>query len=280
MSKTEIQTVKFAGTDLDCMQEDQGVVWVSLRRACEGMGIDYSGQLSRIKTQHWAVMEMISTTGSDGKTYEMTMIDLDTLGMWLATIQSSRVSTKARPQVERYQREVVKVIREAFFPSALVAPKQPMQPMSELEMISILSKTMLEERRQTEAKFKAIESKVEDSLETAQAFGQDLEHLKQEIEDLSTTLQNPREITLALDSAIREYADFKCIQDPLKTPREVIIALNSNLKRYMRGKLRKNYTLADCRLAVEWLSNNLDHDFSHVLRSSVKILPFPISKTP
>ena len=40
---------------------------VSLRRICENLGVDYSGQLQKLKKPRWATVEIISTIGADGK---------------------------------------------------------------------------------------------------------------------------------------------------------------------------------------------------------------------
>jgi hypothetical protein len=44
----------------------------------------------------------------------MSMIDLDALPMWLATIESSRVAEPAREKLVRYQREAAAVLRDHF----------------------------------------------------------------------------------------------------------------------------------------------------------------------
>lgn len=41
-------------------------------------------QWQRLQRQSWAVVGMTPTTGSDGKTYEMTFTDRRTFTMWLA----------------------------------------------------------------------------------------------------------------------------------------------------------------------------------------------------
>ena len=121
---TELQTIGFAGAELQCAERD-GEVFVSLRRACEGLGIDYSSQHRKLGGRHWATMVVMTTVAEDGAQRELAMVDLDTLGMWLATIDTRRVADEARPKVELYQQECVKVIRRHFFPTVPIAPIAP-----------------------------------------------------------------------------------------------------------------------------------------------------------
>lgn len=66
---------------------------VALRPVCEALGLDFSGQQQRLQRQSWAVVCMTHThtTGADGKTYEMMLIDRRTFTMWLATIDTGRL---------------------------------------------------------------------------------------------------------------------------------------------------------------------------------------------
>lgn len=113
------ETVTFAGAELECVYDEQEQrVWVSLRRACEALGIAYNAQRTKLEDTHWATVSIIDTVAEDGKNRGLSCIDLDTLGMWLATIQVNRVAPEARDTVMRYQKECVKVLREHFFGSA------------------------------------------------------------------------------------------------------------------------------------------------------------------
>lgn len=109
--------VPFEGETLEA-NRDAGTVWVSVRRACESLGIDFSTQLAKLKEKSWAVMGQRPTTGPDGKTYEATCLDLESFPMWLATIDSARVSDEARPKLDRYQRLAAAVLRRHFFGEA------------------------------------------------------------------------------------------------------------------------------------------------------------------
>lgn len=89
--------------------------YVALRPVCESLGLDFSGQLQRLQRQSWAVVGMTPTTGSDGKTYEMTVIDRRTFTMWLATIDIGRVKNeRTRELVRTYQCEAADALDKYF----------------------------------------------------------------------------------------------------------------------------------------------------------------------
>lgn len=65
--------------------------YVALRPVCEALGLNFSGQQQRLQRQPWAVEVMMTSTGADGKTYEMMLIDRRTFTMWPATIDTGRL---------------------------------------------------------------------------------------------------------------------------------------------------------------------------------------------
>lgn len=80
-----------------------GVPLVSIRHACEAIGLQYSSQLTKLRSRSWAVVCQWGTTAADGKTYQMAMMDRRTMTMWLATIDENRVSEEARPVLIAFQ---------------------------------------------------------------------------------------------------------------------------------------------------------------------------------
>jgi hypothetical protein len=106
--------VPFHGDVLEATQDGRGV-WVPIKRPCEALGINVDGQREKLKGKAWSVTEMISATGPDGKRYEMFALHLDSLPMWLATIDANRVKPALREKLERYQREAAKVLADHFF---------------------------------------------------------------------------------------------------------------------------------------------------------------------
>lgn len=117
MSQELIQ-VPFHGDIIEAVRTAEGKVLVPLRQPCKSLGLDYSGQLQKLKNKEWATVEIISTVGADQKTREMVCLDLDSFPMWLATIEASRVGDDIRERVVLYQKEATKVLAAHFFGTA------------------------------------------------------------------------------------------------------------------------------------------------------------------
>lgn len=121
---TALSTIPVPGTSapLHALKLN-GRPMVSLRHACEALGVDAEGQRRKLKAKSWAVAEIISATGSDGKTYQMTMIDRRTFTMWLATIDTSRISKDALPIVEVFQAEAADALDSYFHDGGAINPR-------------------------------------------------------------------------------------------------------------------------------------------------------------
>lgn len=116
MKQNSIIHIPFNGQTIEAAGNGHNDYLVALKPLCDNVGVDYSGQLQRLKKQPWATVGMMPTVGADGKSRDMTAIDRQTLVMWLATIDTSRLqSDNAREIVTAYQRECAKVLDKHFF---------------------------------------------------------------------------------------------------------------------------------------------------------------------
>ncbi|WP_047888618.1 phage antirepressor N-terminal domain-containing protein [Rhodococcus sp. ARP2] len=100
-----------------------GEAKVSLRHACDTVGIDYSRQLQKLKNKSWARVGIMPTHDTTGRIQQMAMIDRRTFTMWLATIDANRVSEHARPIVEAYQAEAADALDAYFNKGAAINPR-------------------------------------------------------------------------------------------------------------------------------------------------------------
>jgi hypothetical protein len=117
MSATELVEVPFHGDTLAAARVD-GKVWVVVKRVCEALGLDRSGQLSKLKTQAWSGVEHFSLPDPRGRSQRIACIPLKSLPMWLATIDAARVAPRVRPKIERYQLEAADALHAYFFGAA------------------------------------------------------------------------------------------------------------------------------------------------------------------
>ncbi|MFI5301351.1 MAG: phage antirepressor N-terminal domain-containing protein [Polyangiales bacterium] len=65
---------------------------VAIRRVCEALGVATQRQLTKLHGKAWACVTIMVTHDSSGRKQEVACIDLDSLPMWLATIDPSRVA--------------------------------------------------------------------------------------------------------------------------------------------------------------------------------------------
>lgn len=121
---TELVQISVPGTDRQIAAAlVDGKPMVSLRHACEAIGIDGKNQRVKLQSKSWAVGVLITSTGSDGKSYEMFMIDRRTFTMWLATIDANRVSPEARPIIEAFQAEAADALDAYFNEGGAINPR-------------------------------------------------------------------------------------------------------------------------------------------------------------
>lgn len=107
--------VSVPGTDRQIMATVvNGTPMVSIRHACEAIGLNYSTQAEKLAKRSWASVVPLRGTAADGKSYQLSMIDRRTFTMWLATIDTNRVSPEARPIIEAFQAEAADAL-DAYF---------------------------------------------------------------------------------------------------------------------------------------------------------------------
>lgn len=121
---TDLVPIPVPGTDRQIMATSiDGRPLVSVRHACDSIGVEPARQIQKLNTRSWATVYMTPTVAADGKKRELAMIDRRTFTMWLATIDTNRVSAEARPVVEAFQAEAADALDAYFSGEVVVAPK-------------------------------------------------------------------------------------------------------------------------------------------------------------
>ncbi|MGW6578940.1 phage antirepressor N-terminal domain-containing protein [Streptomyces globisporus] len=124
-----------------------GVPHIVLKPAVEDLGLDYSTQVRKLKARSWAVMGSAPTTGSDGKTYEMTVVPVRTFLMLLATVNENRVAYLQRKTLVAFQNETADAIEAYWTQGGAINPRASEEQLDSLiarakqqaEVLSILS---------------------------------------------------------------------------------------------------------------------------------------------
>lgn len=117
----KVETIPFHGSELIARRGTDNDYYVALKPLCEGMGIDFSAQRKRLQRQPWATVAMMTTVAADGKSRELFGINRKTLTMWLATIDTSRLTDDTvRSNIVTYQRECAEALDSYFHEGAAV----------------------------------------------------------------------------------------------------------------------------------------------------------------
>lgn len=137
-NNTTVATIPFHGTNIQSVEID-GKPQIVFKPVVDSIGLAYSSQIQKLKSKSWATMSIINTVGADGRNRDMTVIDLRTLTMWLATIDENRVSEESRPLVVAYQSEVADAIEAYWSKGGAINPRA-----NEHQMNALLRQTQMQ----------------------------------------------------------------------------------------------------------------------------------------
>jgi len=103
--RNRLETIEFHGDQLQAIRTPEGKVLVSVRRICESLGIAAQSQLTKLRGASWACVTIIVTHDDSGRSQELSLIELNSLPMWLATINPGKVAPEIREKLRQYQAE-------------------------------------------------------------------------------------------------------------------------------------------------------------------------------
>jgi len=106
----------FDGKEVLAVRDQEGNVWISVKRICENIGIADRRQKEKLSQDSRFSWTHMSSTGSDGKEYSMFCIPLDQLNGWLFTINANKVRQDIKPRLIAYQQECMDVLYKHFMP--------------------------------------------------------------------------------------------------------------------------------------------------------------------
>lgn len=112
---------------------------IVLKPAVEALGLDFSTQLTKLKTRSWAVVGQSPITAADGKTYPTSVVPVRTFLMLLATVNENRVNEAARPTLVAFQNESADAIEAYWTQGGAVNPRA-----TEDELNSLISRARLQ----------------------------------------------------------------------------------------------------------------------------------------
>jgi hypothetical protein len=104
--------VDFYNEAIISIQDEQGQIWVPVRRICENIGVAYAKQITKLQNDPKFNCTLKYTIASDNKNREMLVLPLEELNGWLFSINSNKVREDLRDKLYRYQRECLRVLNE------------------------------------------------------------------------------------------------------------------------------------------------------------------------
>lgn len=138
----KLVNIDFYGQDLIATKDTKGNIWVAMKPICENIGIDWNGQLQRIKRDS-VLSEGITVIHipSKGGEQQTVCLNLKLINGWLFGIDDSRVREEIRPMVIKYKTEVYDVLYDYFHKGVAVNQQLP-------DIESILESTLKTIREQ------------------------------------------------------------------------------------------------------------------------------------
>ena len=144
----------FRGTALH-VASDHKMQLVSLRHACQAIGLEFSAQLQKLRKRNWARVSMIDTRDSAGRRSRLAMIDRRTFTMWLATIDTNRVNPSSKEVLQAFQLEAANVL-DAYFNGGGILPPVNDVGIQISEPLATLPLKALQDRYQPAPHWKAV----------------------------------------------------------------------------------------------------------------------------
>jgi len=111
---TQTTVAKINNTEIVVVEN--GEKYIPIRPICDALGIDFSVQLKKLKSHpiFGSGVVMNTTTGADGKQYEMATILFKWVFGWLGIIDPRKVKESSRQGVLNYQEECYNVLYNHF----------------------------------------------------------------------------------------------------------------------------------------------------------------------
>lgn len=107
---------KINGIDIVAVEKD-GNIYVPIKPICQALGVNYTSQLDKLKSDETfssSTIPLGGTVAADGKEREMICLPLLLVYLWLGTISPNNVSDQARAKVVAYRLECAHALYEHF----------------------------------------------------------------------------------------------------------------------------------------------------------------------
>ncbi|MBD5275135.1 MAG: chromosome partitioning protein ParA [Bacteroides sp.] len=131
------------GVEIYAVKSDDGSILVPVKPICAALGVDDRAQREKINDDEdlRSVGVLSTSTGADGKSYEMLCLPEKFIYGWIFTINPKNVSAAARESVRMYRRKCYTVLYDYFN-----GKSQRQQDLLDAERQAVARLTALEEQ--------------------------------------------------------------------------------------------------------------------------------------
>lgn len=94
--------VSLEGSDVWIVKEGDGEIWVSITNVCLALGLNYKGQIKKLREHYGFPLKSLTVSDVSGKRRTVFCIRLSHIDAWIFNINSKKVSKRARCKLESY----------------------------------------------------------------------------------------------------------------------------------------------------------------------------------
>ncbi len=168
----------------------QQEIYVPLRPLCEYLGLNWSGQLQRLRRDEVlgpALQSVCVTHTNSAGDPNMICLPLELLPGWLFGISTSRVRNELQPKITQYRRECFKILWRAFQTEALGVVGQreiehrPATDLVRIREMGLAIAQMAEQQIALEARVSVHDQRLDRAAQVFRAFEQRLDIIQEQL---------------------------------------------------------------------------------------------------
>jgi hypothetical protein len=253
--------VAFYGDSIVAVQLEDGNVYVPVRQMCDLLGINYQGQIDRIRRD--PVLQKyeseIVVSAPQGGEQATNCLALKYVPGWLFGITASRVRAEVREKLILYQEQVYDIIWQAFRdevdPQSHKAPafEPPLDDLAVIEQMGLAIYRLARQQRAMEARLDNVEDAVWEVDERTRA---EVAQLKSQLDALELRLAPPAKrmtITEAQAAELSQAVKTVAIAVGKQSGRNEFGAIYGELYRRFGITSYRNLHASAFQEAMEWL---------------------------
>ncbi len=125
MRNSNPKAVDFLGYQIECFQDDDGSMYVPLKRLCEILGIDYKWQMKKVKREEIFDEKVLPVVGKHGRHRKMFCLPLRTIHFWIFRVDPNTVRPEIIDRLIDYRGESRIAIRDMEQDGITFNPREP-----------------------------------------------------------------------------------------------------------------------------------------------------------